>query len=136
MSIGAALLPMIALLMIIPSAYAAPGDLCYEQADDMCGLASGNPAEMFGAILTPLNIQTQNPAIDNVGMIVLWGGIMGVIWFKTENIMLLGIVGLVIASTFTIAFPEEAIGVGYLLLAVSIGILLFQLIRQKVSIFS
>ena len=111
-------------------AFAAPGNLCFENVDDLCGIRSSNPAEVFGAIKAPLNSQ-----FDGLFMMVFWGGIMGIIWFKTENIMLLGIVGIIVSVTIT-GLSSTAQGIGMLLLAVSIGILIFQLIRQRISVIS
>lgn len=104
--------------------------LCYEDVSDMCGLLSGNPTEVFDAILEPIDSQ-----VAGYGLLFVWGGIMAILWFKTENIMLLGIVGVVVSATIT-GLSEDAKGIGMLLLAVSIGILLFQLIRQRVALFS
>lgn len=103
--------------------------LCYEDPNDMCGLISGDPSQLFGAILSPLDSQ-----VAGYGMMILWGGILAMLWFKTENIMLIGIVGVIVAATIT-GLSDQAKGIGMLLLAISIGILLFQMIRQRVSLF-
>lgn len=104
--------------------------LCYEDASDMCGLLSGNPADFFSATLAPLDAQ-----VAGYGLMILWGGILAMIWFKTENIMLMAIVGIIVAATIT-GMSDQAKGIGMLLVAVSIGILLFQMIRQRVALFS
>ena len=104
--------------------------LCYEDASDMCGLLSGDPADFFAATLAPLDSQ-----VEGYGLMIIWGGILAMLWFKTENIMLMGIVGIIVAATIT-GMSEDAKGIGMLLLAVSIGILLFQMIRQRVSLFN
>lgn len=96
----------------------------------MCGLLSGDPRQVFGSILVPLDSQAPGLALA-----ILWGGLLTIIWFKTENVMLLGIVGIVVSATIT-GLSAQAQGIGMLLLAISIGILLFQLIRQRVSVFS
>ena len=117
-------------MIIVPTAHAQRAELCFEDVNDMCGLISDDPADIFGAILVPLESQ-----VPGFALVILWGGILGIIWFKTENIMLLGIVGLVVSVTIT-GLSDEAQGIGMLLLGVSIGILSFQLIRQRVSVFS
>lgn len=115
----------------IPSlALGAPGDLCFEQIDDMCGLLTGNPQDMFSAIREPLESQ-----VTGFSLVILWGGLLGIIWFKTENIMLLGIIGIIVSATIT-GLSETAKGIGMLLLGISIGILIFQLIRQRVTLFN
>lgn len=103
---------------------------CYEDFDDMCGLLSTDPSEVFGAILQPLEVQ-----VPGFSLVILWGGILAILWFKTENIMLLGIVGVFVSATVT-GLSDEAQGIGMLLLAVSVGLLLFQMIRQRVTLFS
>ena len=115
---------------LIPSVFAAPGDLCWEDPDDLCGLASGDPAQVFSGVLEPMESQ-----LAGYGLVIVWGGILAIVWFKTENIMLLSIIGLLVAATIT-GINEDARGIGLLLVAVSIGILLFQMIRQRISLFS
>lgn len=122
---------LIALLFIIPiSAYGAPGDLCFEDPNDMCGLTSGDPAVVFAGLLDPLESQ-----VPGFGMVIFWGGLMAIVWFKTENIMLLAIIGIFVNATI-VGISDTSQGIGLLLLGVANGILLFQLIRQRVSIFS
>lgn len=124
-------LAILLLLFTVPLAYADERPaLCYEDASDMCGLLSGDPGDMFAATLAPLDAQ-----VAGYGLMILWGGILAMLWFKTENIMLIGIVGIIVAATIT-GFSEDAKGIGMTLLAVSIGILLFQMVRQRVSLFS
>lgn len=120
----------IALLGLIVPAYGAPGDLCFENVTDMCGLTSGDPALVFAGLLEPLESQ-----VPGFSMVIFWGGLMAIVWFKTENIMLLAIVGIFVNATI-IGISETAQGIGLLMLGVANGILLFQLIRQRVSIFS
>lgn len=121
---------VITITTLFPYVYAAPGDLCFENPDDLCGLTSGDPAQVFSGVLGPLESQ-----LAGYGLVVVWGGILAIVWFKTENIMLLSIIGLLVAATIT-GINEDARGIGLLLVAVSIGILLFQMIRQRISLFS
>ena len=121
---------LLVLPFFIQNVYAAPGSLCFEDPDDLCGLASGDPALVFSGVLEPLESQ-----LAGYGLVIVWGGILSFVWFKTENIMTVAIVGLFVAATIT-GINENARGIGLLLVAVSIGILLFQMIRQRISIFS
>jgi len=116
-------------LSIIP-VYAAPGDLCFENVNDMCGLLSGDIATVFQAPLQPLEEQ-----LAGFSMVIFWGGILALVWFKTENIMLLGVVGVFVNATI-VGLSADAQGLGLLLLGVANGILIFQMIRQRVSLFS
>lgn len=96
----------------------------------MCGLASGDPATIFSGLLDPLESQ-----VPGFAMVIFWGGLMAIVWFKTENIMLLAIIGIFVNATI-VGISSTAQGIGEILLAVANGILIFQLIRQRVSIFS
>lgn len=117
-------------LISFPIAYGAPGDLCFENVEDMCGLTSGNPATVFAGLLEPLESQ-----VPGFAMVIFWGGIMAIVWFKTENIMLLGLIGVFVNATIVGISPTSQ-GIGLLLLGIANGILLFQLVRQRISIFS
>lgn len=111
--------------------YAAPGDLCYEQIDsNLCNISS----DWFGTVLTPLDT-TVNIGGVGMGMTILWAILLGILWLKTENVTLVGIVGMTIALTATGLHPDS-VGIGLTLFAVSLGLTLYQLIRQRVSILS
>lgn len=119
----------------IPNAFAAPGSQCFEQlptgsSNDLCGLLSTNMTTVFQAFRMPLETQ-----IPGFSLVILWGGLIGILWFKTENIMLISIVGIVVAATIT-GLDTSARGYGYLLVGVSFGLLLFQLLRQRISLYS
>ena len=96
----------------------------------MCGLTSGDPSTVFAGLLDPLESQ-----VPGFAMVIFWGGLMAILWFKTENIMLLAVVGIFV-NALIVGISDTAQGIGLLLLGVANGILLFQLIRQRVSIFS
>lgn len=122
---------ILTIILLIPLGFTpafAQQQFCFEDTSDMCGLISNNPAEVFGGIQEPLNTQ-----FEGLFMIIFWGGLMGIVWFKTENIMLLGIVGVLVSATVT-GLSDTAQGIGMLLLSISIGILIFQLVRQRISI--
>lgn len=120
----------IIVFLIIPMVPAFAQNYCWEDEDDMCGLKSNNPRNVFGSVLRPLESQ-----LSGFALVIFWGGILGVIWLKTENIMILGIVGIMVSATIT-GLSSTAQGIGMLLLAISIGILLFQLIRQRIALIS
>lgn len=65
---------------------------------------------------------------------------MGIVWFKTENIMIMSIVGIAVAATITIGgstgISQTAVQIGWLLVAVSFGVLIFQMLRQRITLFS
>ena len=120
-------------LGLLPSALADRGTMpddelyCFEriQADGMilCGLLD-KPFESM--------LEAYNPIFQDLTIAVLWGIIMAVLWMKVQNTALVGIVGLVIAGS-VIGLSPESFRVGLLLVAVSMGIILFQLVQQRIQ---
>lgn len=98
--------------------------------NDYCGLASGNVTVVFGAINKPIE-----SFLPGFSLVILWGIELGIIWFKTERLDIVGIVGLLVAVTST-GLSSIAIGVGLFMLLTSIGILAFQVFRQRVTLFT
>jgi hypothetical protein len=122
---------------LIPQAFATtgPGSQCYESySGNLCGLLSGNFTQVMSAARQPLESQ-----IPGFSIVILWGGLIGIIWFKTENIMIMSIVGIIVASTITMGssgISQTAVQIGYMLVGVSFGILMFQMIRQRITNFA
>lgn len=120
-------------LGLLPSALADRGTMpddelyCFEriQADGMilCGLLD-KPFESM--------LEAYNPIFQDLTIAVLWGIIMAVLWMKVQNTALVGIVGLVIAGS-VVGLSPESFRVGLLLVAVSMGIILFQLVQQRIQ---
>lgn len=126
----------VALAILMRMVVLAPGQNCYETySGNLCGLLSGNFTQVMSAIRMPLEL-----TLPGYSLVIIWGGIMGIIWFKTENIMIMSIVGIVVAATITIGgsagINQTAIQIGWLLVGVSFGILILQLIRQRITLFS
>lgn len=63
---------------------------------------------------------------------IVWGLFLAIIWLRTQNTMLVGIVGLLV-STMISSFYEPAREIGVILFLVAMGMILFQVIRQKVE---
>ena len=63
--------------------------------------------------------------------VAVWGFFVGVIWLRTHSTQLVGIVGIVLNSML-IGFYEPARSIGWLLLAVSIGVVLYQLVTHRI----
>jgi hypothetical protein len=128
----AALLPLI----FIPSAFGYTSKYCFEDLPDgttahtLCGLTSGNLTQTFLAPNQPLE-----SILPGFSLVIFWGGVIAIIWFKTERIDLVGIVGILVSATAT-GLSAAAIGIGNYLLLISLGILLFQVIRQRVTLFT
>lgn len=110
---------------------------CFEQfTGNFCGFFD-NP---FGAVLKPIGFALGD--VDGtlgLGFAIMWGILLGILWIRTENLMLVSIVGLLVASTTTAIDSTGELGIrgmGLLLVGVSIGITLFQLIKHKIQTFA
>ncbi len=64
---------------------------------------------------------------------VFWSLIITVLWMTTHRIELVAIIGLLLASALSTAIPPEAQRVGYILIAICIGVLLYNLIVSKLT---
>jgi len=85
----------------------------------------------------PLDAMMQ-PWIDDFGPFtypMIWGIILGIIWLRTHNTLLVGSVGIVIAGFLTIASLNSINPniwlVGASLLGLSIGVVLYQLLFSR-----
>ena len=132
------LIPLLFVCLIpVSDAFAYTKQFCFEDVNDLCGIASGDVTQIFGGIMEPLESQ-----VPGFAMIIFWGGIFAILWFKTENIMLLGLVGIFVNATIVVGVPgtigisPTAQGIGLLLLGVANGLLIFQLLRQRIVLFS
>ncbi len=135
-----AVLISIALITTIPNTFQTAagqsfGELCFEDVDDLCGIGTGDAESVFSGIILPLESQVGFGVATGFGFVIFWAGIFAVVWFKTENIMLLGLIGVFVNATI-VSFNEQAQGIGILLLGVANGLLIFQMLRQRVSLFS
>ena len=88
---------------------------------------------------SPLSAMMQ-PFIDVFGPItyvIIWGIIIGVIWLRTHNILLVGAIGTLIAGFLTYqglnSINPQILLVGATLIAVSIACVLYQLIFQRLQ---
>lgn len=107
-------------LSFSPSTEAPPDPKCYELGT--CDLFA-NPLE---AMLEPFY-----GSMGQFFLIIIWGLIIGVIWLRTSNTMLTGVVGIGISSIFV--FSEETQLVGVLLLGAAIGMVVYQLYTQRLN---
>jgi len=110
---------------------------CFEQfTGSFCGFFD-NP---FGAVLKPIGFALGDAdGTLGLGFAIMWGILLGILWIRTENLMLVSIVGLLVASTTTAIDSTGELGIrgmGLLLVGVSIGITLFQLLKHKIQTFA
>jgi hypothetical protein len=99
---------------------APPNPACYELGT--CDLFA-NPLD---AMLEPFF-----GAMGQFFLVIMWGLIIGIIWLRTSNTMLTGVVGIGISSIFV--FSEETQLVGVLLLGAAIGMVVYQLYTQRIN---
>ena len=114
------------------------GDIFEGHTDlDFVSEAPENPAcfeigtcDLFA---NPLDAMLE-PFISSMGqffLVIMWGLIIGIIWLRTSNTMLTGVVGMGIASIFV--FSEETQVLGVVLLGAAIGIVVYQLYTQRLN---
>ena len=77
-------------------------------------------------------LEAYDPIFGDLTIAILWGILIAVLWMKVQNTALVGIVGLVIAGS-VVGLSPESFRVGLLLVAVSMGIILFQLVQQRIQ---
>lgn len=65
---------------------------------------------------------------------VIWGIVMGFLYLRTESTMVVGIVGVMLSLFIT--FSTQAQQIGLVLLFVSIGVVLYQLISIRIHFAS
>lgn len=97
-----------------------PNTKCYELGT--CDLF-GNPLE---AMLEPFY-----GAMGQFFLVIMWGLIIAIIWLRTSNTMLTGVVGIGIASIFV--FSEETQLLGALLVGAAVGMVVYQLYIQRIN---
>ncbi len=108
---------------ILPVAYAVPGELCFEK----------DPLVDCNFIDAPLEalVKPFEAIFGEWFMVIIWGLILGILWLRTQNIMLVGIVGIIVSTTIT-TFYEPARAIGWFLMAIAIGVTLYQLFVHRV----
>jgi prepilin signal peptidase PulO-like enzyme (type II secretory pathway) len=113
----------------IPKAYSlgVTDPECYEIGD--YSDAGGCP--LFSK---PLEVMVEpfKVAFGGFAFVVIWGIIMGVLWLRVQNTMMVGVVGVLLASVFTAGFSPETKIIGYGLLAVAIAVALYQILTVRV----
>lgn len=65
--------------------------------------------------------------------IIIWGLLIGILWLRVSNTMLVAIVGLVLAVLIQTQFTTETQTVGYVLLALAITVALYQIFVIRTS---
>lgn len=66
-------------------------------------------------------------------LVIIWGIIIGILWLRVQNTMMVGIVGIALAAVFLPGFSQEAQVIGYGLLAVAVGVAVYQMVSTRLS---
>lgn len=115
------------LVTITPSAWAVPGTFCWEQINCATQTLINSPwttaKTYFDAFIGPWTLTA------------FWGVVVGVLWLRTQNPMLVMIVGVLVATT-GVGFNQLAVGIGLMLGSVALGLALWQVVRQRSSVLS
>lgn len=97
---------------------------CWEKLDfNFCGLLT-KPLE---AIQAPFESY-----FGTWFLVIIWGLFISILWIRSQNPMLVGIVGVIIAGTIP-ALNSKAIGIGILLVGISIAVAIYQLYQQRTT---
>ena len=99
---------------------------CYETGD----YSNDGPCPLFR---DPLGVMSA-PFVATFGdftYVVFWGIIMGILWIRVQNTMMVGVVGIILASVFNFGFSHDTQVIGWGLLALAIGVALYQIISTK-----
>lgn len=101
----------------------------------------GNPAcwesltsNFCGLFTNPLQA-IQAPFVSYFGiwfLVIVWATFVAILWLRSQNPMLISVVGIVICFTIN-GLQPKAIGVGLLLIAMSIGMSIYQLYQQRAN---
>jgi hypothetical protein len=69
--------------------------------------------------------------------LLLWSVIIGILWLRLGNTMAVGVIGVTLAVLFQdpfdsgVGFSDDSQLIGYMLLALAVGIVIFQLITVR-----
>lgn len=77
-------------------------------------------------------IEPYNATLGDFTLVAIWAIIIGILWLRVNNTMMVGVIGVALAALFTQGFSEEAQVIGYGLLAVAIAVALYQLFIVRV----
>lgn len=83
--------------------------------------------DLFGAPFEAM-IEPFNATLTDFTLVAIWAIIMGVLWLRVSNTMVVGVMGIALASLFTQGFSEEAQIIGWALLGVAITVALYQIL--------
>lgn len=122
-------LTLLPILLIVPleiQAFGPNNMTCYESGT--CAFFE----QPFDTMILPYT-----EVFGSFTYLIMWSVIIGILWLRLGNTMAVGVIGLTLAVLFQdpfdagIGFSDDAQTIGYLLLFLAIGIVVFQLITVR-----
>lgn len=92
------------------------------------GNVTGFFADPFNEIISPYEA-----TLGDFTLVIAWAIIIGVLWIRVSNTMMVGVIGVALAALFTQGFSEDAQQIGYALLAAAVAVALFQLFTVRIN---
>ncbi len=84
-------------------------------------------AEPFNTMIIPFQA-----TLGDFTLVIAWAIIIGILWIRVSNTMMVAIVGVALAALFTQGFSEEAQTIGYALLAAAVAVAIYQILTVRV----
>jgi len=98
-------------------------------------------AVLNGSIVDYTQTSTTNPGIpiSGLSLVIFWGLMVGILWLRTENPMLVGLVGMAMVAGYMSVTPEDSIPgefemaryIGAALFLSSLGISIYQMVTTR-----
>ena len=124
------LMLLLAPMLITPAFGSAEDPTCIERGD--CGFAS----DPFGTMLKPFDM-----IFGGLSIVIFWGVVIGILWIRTENPALVSIVGIAMSGAYLASLESQGLTppqewdsarvIGGTLIAISLGIGLYQIINSR-----
>jgi len=85
-------------------------------------------ADPFNEIIAPFEA-----TLGDFTLVLAWAIIIGILWLRVSNTMMVGVIGVALAALFTQGFSEDAQQIGYALLGAAIAVAIYQIITVRVN---
>lgn len=85
-------------------------------------------SDPFNEIISPFEA-----TLGDFTLVIVWAIIIGVLWLRVSNTMMVGVIGVALAALFTQGFSEDAQQIGYALLGAAIAVAIYQIITVRVN---
>lgn len=85
-------------------------------------------ADPFNEIIAPYQA-----TLGDFTLVIVWMIIIGILWLRVANTMMVGVIGVALAALFTQGFSEDAQQIGYALLGAAIAVAIYQIITVRVN---